>query len=97
MDEELTELAHAIRDELARRYTDAEILSVTIDEHLPIDDGDVVGVDVVYRQRDPDGELPLFMGAVRSIRPLMREVYDGVFPYMRFYTEEDMAELAEAD
>ena len=96
MDEELTELAHDIRDELARRFPHVEVLDVTIDENPPVDDRDVVGVNVVYRQRDPDARPTGFPGAVRFIRPLIRDFYESVFPLMRFLREEDAAELARA-
>lgn len=92
--EKLKQISDMVANTLKADFKDVKILRVVVDRDVDFDGDQVLNISVVFEGMPRDIDARVVSGAVRHVRPQLRELGEKAFPLMSFISRRDAGNMA---
>lgn len=86
---DLKKVAKVVRETLAADFDKVKIIDVRVRDETDSDGDEVLRVEVIFEGTQKDIDALKLTGAVRQVRPLLREMNENAFPLFSFISKRD--------
>jgi len=87
--EHLNQIKEVVAETLRADFHNVKILRVDVDQDVDADGDDVLLISVVFEGRPKDLDASKLSGAVRNVRPKLRDIGEAAFPLFSFVSRRD--------